>query len=138
MWYRGNSNWTQTSSENWTTGLLTATGTNVNLVTNTPTAVASITLTPGTWLVLGAGILSESGTTMNNTVYGISTSSTNFGGPGTYTQLILGSQTGWSDSAPPQFITVASNTTYYLLANAGFAGGSVTATGTITAKRLPF
>jgi hypothetical protein len=117
---------------------ITATGTNVALTSGTPTNVTSIILTAGDWDVF-AGFAFAGASSAVSTVQscGISTTSATFSGAGTYAGI------GWSTSAnggfagavPTQVINVTTNTTVYLVAQANYSPGSVSVTGTITARR---
>lgn len=108
--------------------------------TGVTTAITSVSLTPGDWDVEGAVLLQGTGgASLTNCVGGSSTSSTVFGGIGTYAQLVtggLGSNGAWVSPIPTTRYSFSSTTTVYLLANAVFTSGGVTASGLIRARRV--
>jgi len=141
----GNTGW----SPSVTAGILTntsatlASGSAVSLVTATAKTVTSISLAAGTWDVSGVVDFSLAGTTSvlgaSNYISGISTTTNTLGGQDTYLNrpLIVTTSTGTINSdAPRQRLTLASTTTVYLIAQATFSAGTVSAYGTITANRV--
>ncbi|WP_257806316.1 beta strand repeat-containing protein [Burkholderia glumae] len=110
-------------------------------VSNTATAqnLTSVTLTPGDWDVEGAATYtSGTGATMSIWLAGVNTTSGTMPSLGNYFQS-GGSitATGAATAIPPVTrINVSSATTVYLVGEAVFSGGSVTAAGFLRARRV--
>lgn len=115
-------------------------GSAVTCVTATTTNVTSITLTPGNWLVHGKVNFSQSGVTGTDYKYGQSTTTATLGADPTYGEipLITTTITGTlKENIPLQSYSVATATTtqVFLVAQATFVAGTVTAFGEIYAVR---
>jgi hypothetical protein len=112
----------------------------VNITTtSTLQNLTTLSLTAGDWDVQGfASLISGSGATQTFQVAGISTTSITLPASGNYWQTnITVSATGAQGCAAPiQRISIASTTTVYLVAEAGFSGGSVSASGFLRARRI--
>lgn len=102
--------------------------------------VATLSITSGTWLLIGECQYGGSGTTSDNVRCGISTTSGN-----SSTGLTLGTtEFGWQPitgtvrggglSVYP--IAISSNTTYFLKVRVDFSAGTVTAFGKLSALRI--
>lgn len=110
----------------------------LSLATNTPVNITSIALTAGDWEV--RGVVKYGGTASNSSYKAVGISSTSATldekltvtvTPGTNTSLI-------NDSLPAanERFNVTSTTTVYLVAAAGFSGGTQTVVGSILARRV--
>ncbi len=110
-------------------------------VSNTAIAqnLTNVTLTPGDWDVEGAATYtSRTGATMSIWLAGVNTTSGTMPSLGNYFQS-GGSitATGAATAIPPVTrINVSSATTVYLVGEAVFSGGSVTAAGVLRARRV--
>jgi hypothetical protein len=119
---------------------VTATGTSVALTANTPANVTSISLTAGDWEVSGStGFTPAGSTSVTQVVSGINTTTATLPG----TQFVWNLQStslptggGQSGPVPSQRISIATTTTVYLVAQAGFTVSTLAATGTIRARRV--
>ena len=109
-----------------------------SLSTGTPANVTSISLTPGTWLITGTvvftGVLAGTyfiGST-NTTTANIGTAGTDY--------ILQGyvPTSGLQDgvAVPAKVVTIAATTTYFLVAQAAFTSGTVTAYGYIQGIRI--
>jgi len=141
----GNTGWSQavTAGLLTTTSATLASGSAVSLVTATAKNVTSISLAAGTWDVNGVVDFVLTGTTSvfgaSNYIAGISTTTNTLGGQDTYHNrpFIITLLSGTMNSTTPkQRLTLATTTTVYLIAQATFSAGSVSAYGTITANRV--
>ena len=119
-----------------------ASGSAVALTTATNANVTSISLTAGDWEVAGEvwqTLAGGASPTVGQA--GISTSSTTFGsGPGTGSRAIIPATIG-ANQVPvivlaPCRLSLASTTTVYLIGEALFGSGTVSAYGVITARRM--
>lgn len=116
-------------------------GAAVALTSGAPANITSITLTPGDWDISSICYFRPAAST--SVVWlGASispTSATNFQSPGRYSQLLYpNSVLGANDvsaSIPPTRVSVATNTTYYLVAYTSFAASTLTAWGVLRARR---
>ncbi|MBJ9686789.1 hypothetical protein I5589_06815 [Burkholderia vietnamiensis] len=109
-----------------------------NLTTGVAANITSLSLTTGDWVITGACAWSPSGgASLTVQQCGISTTSATFGGFGTTTSLMIsgGSASGSGIPTPTVDLKLAAPTTVYLVTNAGFGSGTVTATGLIRARR---
>lgn len=125
--------------------LVAANAPGIALTTLVTANVTTLILPPGDWLVGGVVIFVPAGTGPNSLIAGISTVAQTMP---TDSQILAGNGTGaqiWSSaltSGKPQTVPTgafrinsAVNTNVYLVAQSSFGGGSVTATGRITARR---
>ncbi|MGH7755288.1 MAG: LamG-like jellyroll fold domain-containing protein [Vulcanimicrobiaceae bacterium] len=114
-------------------------GTPVTLTTATTANVTSIFLTAGDWDVTGVVDYIPAAATTTNFKQGSSSTSATLGGQDSYTQVPL-STTAFSTTVgleiPTQRYSLAGPTTVYLVAQATFSAGGVTAYGTIRARRV--
>lgn len=116
------------------------TGSAVTLSSNTAANVTSISLTPGTWAVTGAVYFKPAAansslfeTSINTTSATVSTTVPQF----TSIPIVITANSAVvTQNIPMNIITVASNTTYYLVARQTFSAGSSAAFGSITALRI--
>lgn len=116
-----------------------ASGSAISLTTNVVANVTSITLTPGDWDVFGAVNYAHSAATTSNYSGGTSTTSATLGSQGTYFTLPFGvsaSSAAVRQAVPTVRISVSVNTIVYLVALATISGGTVSAHGTINARRV--
>lgn len=122
--------------------ILTAVGSSTSLTTATAANVtnASITLTPGDWLVYGSIEHNGSGATTHTQIIGSlsATSATNNLSAHFNFRARIASSVDliYTSGIGPARVSVASNTTYYLVAYAVFSGGAATALGNISAVRI--
>lgn len=120
--------------------VIAATGTAISLTSNTPANITSISLTPGDWDVYGSIIFIAAGSTVINAGYaGISpTSATLPNDPNTATinGLSLGVGARLSQTPLTQRWSIASTQTVYLVGQSQFTTSTLTATGTIWARRV--
>jgi hypothetical protein len=112
----------------------------VSLVNNTAKTIGSISLTAGTWLLNGMGILNG---ILTGTRWIVSISATNntvgslgFGLDTFDTPTISTAGAGSTGTVPGLMVTVATTTTYYLVGQAAFTVGSAGAGGRLTATRV--
>lgn len=119
---------------------VTATGTGVSLTSSTPANITSISLTAGDWDVSGFVVhLAAASTIINGAFTGISTTSAtlpsqpNYGG---MNGLSLTANSQMAVNAPVQRLSLSATTTVYLVSNAQFTTSTLTATGTIRARRV--
>ncbi|MDR6377327.1 hypothetical protein [Paraburkholderia caledonica] len=114
--------------------------TGVSITSGTATNITSITLTPGDWDVTGAvTFVPASGTAPTLMQCGTSTTPATLGGLGTQSFLNLSFPTNGSSQgfvAPRQQINVTATTTVYLVAVSTFTGGTMTANGSVFARRV--
>jgi hypothetical protein len=118
-----------------------ASGSATALTTATAKTITSVSLTAGDWDVWGTvGFSAGGSTTITGFVVSISaTNNTHATAPngGAYTQLSATFTTGTQNVIPagtPR-ISIASTTTYYLVATANFAADAMNGWGTIQARR---
>ncbi len=115
---------------------ITATGTGVTIPNTTPTAVASVSLTAGNWLVTGACTFNYTGggtTSLLATWVGLSTSIPGSNTDYSITQAALAAET--SQAPPTQVINIGSTQTCYVCMYAGVVG-TITGNARITAVRI--
>lgn len=108
------------------------------MTSNSPLNVASISLTAGDWDVYGNVVFSAAAA-MTAIESAVSTTSVTFpalttGNAGSL-QLSFGAGTTQSLLAPPQRLSLSTTTTVYLVGLSSFASSTVTAFGTIFARR---
>ena len=118
---------------------ITATGTAVGLTNNTPANITSISLTAGDWEVMGSCAFNPAaGTTISSLVLGISSTSATFPANGLSAQIQTTFTTATNQGlvAPSQRFSLASTTTVFLVAQAGFGVSTMASTGTIRARRV--
>lgn len=96
---------------------------------------ASIVVTPGDWDVSGNLFFNGTGAS-TNTIVGISLTSATVGATPTYTQLSISSPHVGNFNTPIVRISVAVNTTVFLIGLASFASGTMTAGGRLRARRM--
>lgn len=113
-----------------------ASATAISLTTGTSISVCSLPLTAGDWLVWGNMITAPSGATTNAAAAGISTTTGALPPVPLYGQV--GSAGVGLPSGPPvpmRDIQLTSSSTVFLVANAQFTGGTMTASCLIEAQR---
>ncbi|WP_284459629.1 hypothetical protein [Cupriavidus campinensis] len=118
--------------------VITATGTNVSLTTGTPANITSVSLTAGDWEVHGNIQFNPAGTTtIQQVVAGFSTTSVTFQ-PNINLNMNVAFTTGAivGGLIPSQRFSLASTTTVYLVGQSSFGVSTMTATGTIRARRV--
>lgn len=116
---------------------ITSSVTGVSLTSNTFTNITSISLTAGDWDVSGAILLSGSASIITNAAGGANSTSATLGAAGTYFQYADASLASTIGLAiPTQRFSLSATTTIFLIAFAGFATGSVSAFGKISARRM--
>ena len=119
-----------------------ASGSATSLVTATAKTIISLSLTAGDWDVFGSVQYIPDGTTTTAYVQqGISQTDNTLGGEGTFTSSSGGNLSGTvlgsliSENVPAQRISLAETTTVYLIGKASFAVSTLTAYGSIFARR---
>lgn len=116
-----------------------ASGSAVSLTTATSANITNITLTPGTWSVVGVVVFKPTTATSSQQNGSISptsaTLSTTVGAFTTTPFSTTASSVNISHTQPEQVITVTTNTTYYLVAQATFTG-TMAAFGEIHGTRI--
>lgn len=116
-------------------------GSAVSLVNNTAKTVATITLTAGDWDIWGDAVfVANTGTTTGALVCSLSTTTNVQGTPpngGAYNSLTLAFGTASTNSLPcgMMHLSVATNTSIFLVGTANFAASTETAYGYIGARR---
>jgi hypothetical protein len=119
-----------------------AIGSATSLTTATAKTITSISLTPGDWMVSGnIGFIAASGTLPTILTASVSsTDNTQATSPngGGFTQFQLSFSAASTNVLPltPTRINITSTTTYYLVATATFTVSTLTAYGSITARRF--
>jgi hypothetical protein len=116
---------------------ISASASSVALVAASLANIASISLTAGDWDVSGGIVIIGSAAVIANAAGGVSATSATLGPVGTYFQYAdasLASAIGMA--CPTVRLSVAATTTVYLIAYAGFATGTATASGLIHARRM--
>jgi len=115
-----------------------AVGSAISLSTATATNLTSISLTAGDWNVWGNATFSNSGTASNFQV-GISSTSATFPDPSFVAGMSFSTfaMTGaFQACAPQQRISLSGTTTIYIVVQANFNTGAVTACGGVYARRI--
>lgn len=113
----------------------------VSTANNSVTSICSITLTPGDWDVYGTIAFVGTGVSLSGSAGldgGISTQSSAFDSVTTYFQqyhTVNNTTLTITNSVPTRRFNVSASTTLYLLADAQFSSGTMTLSGTITARR---
>jgi hypothetical protein len=129
-----------TPCETVTSTLLIASA--VSLTSPNASTITSISVPPGDWELFGNAVLTPTATT-NKTLNscGIAATAANVGTQDSLTQISYGS-TGITGSANADYLTVPNKivhlttaTTYYISAQCVFSASTMTAAGTITARR---
>lgn len=118
---------------------VTATGTGIALSTGVSANITSISLTAGDWELNGStAFLPAAGTTIAGITTGISTTSATLPVVPFSAQIQATLTTGLNQglTAPSQRFSLSGTTTVFLVANAGFGTSTMTATGTIRARRV--
>lgn len=116
----------------------TATGTAVSVTSATLLNVTSVPLSAGDWEVSGSiAFTPAAGTTPTVLIAGANTASATLPTApfNTVQQLAFPVGLGQAFAIPPQRVSLAAAGTLYLVAEAVFSGGTLTATGTIRARR---
>jgi hypothetical protein len=118
--------------------VLSNTGTAVSLSTGTQVNVASITLTPGIWLLTGSNFFNVAGSTIPSVfAVGITNVSASLSPPYyTYSSCPFTVGTNYGVASPQQVVNVSSNTIYYLVVLSNFTTSTMTATGIISSVRI--
>lgn len=117
-----------------------ATGSSVSLTSGTTANVTSISLTSGDWNVFGVVDFNPGATTV--TTYfqgGISQTTATLGAQDTFfsnTFAIATTSTDASEVCPVLRVSLATTTTIYLVAKAGFTISTLKAYGTVSARRV--
>lgn len=109
-----------------------------SLTSNTGTNITSISLTAGDWDVSGIVFFNTSANNLNNMLVNVGSVSAALGGLGTQNQSTSAGAaigTGYLGTPLVRF-SLSTTTTVYLVGYAGFASGTVTATGIIRARRV--
>ncbi|MBU9563772.1 hypothetical protein KTE54_24135 [Burkholderia multivorans] len=117
----------------------TASGSGVTLTSGAGVNVASRTLAAGQWLITGnIQVSPAAGTTVTFFAGGVSASSGNVGTFPNSIAIYTSAPAGYTQSfpIPVQLVKLAASTTYYLVANITFSGGTATASGNILAIRV--
>lgn len=115
-----------------------ASGSAVSLTTATTANVTSISLTAGDWDVSGVvDYTANVATVIQSMKQGTSATTATLGAQDTFSTLVLGASvtTDPANVAPTVRISLASTTTIYLVANASFTISTLSAYGTISARR---
>lgn len=122
---------------------LTNSATSVSISAGTPTNVTSISLTAGDWDVSGlVEFVASAGATATGYTVGLSSTSATFqtitGSFKNTSQLVATFPTGIDVSAvaPKTRFSLSSTTTIYLVGSIGFSGGTATANGYVSARRV--
>lgn len=119
--------------------ILTSTNTGVGLSTSTNGNIVSMTLTAGVWDVSGVvHYIPAATTSFLRSQQGITTTSLTFAGLGSFTtNFVQATNSGNPDHCTPIVrVTVASNTTVYLVAQAVFTVSTMSSDGFIRATRV--
>jgi hypothetical protein len=110
------------------------------LSNDTPSNVTSISLTAGDWDVFGAAAFVGSGLTATYIVCAIGTVSNSISSNGYpqqgFTSAMPNNNSDSNVPVNPVRISIASTTTVYLVAQAGFSAGSCYSYGFIRARRI--
>jgi len=132
-----------TTSDNANAGSVgefaTNTATGVSLSSGVTANVTSVSLTAGDWDVSGTVFFNPAAsTTVSGITTGISNTSATLAGLGTLNQLnaTLTTGAGQRQSTPVFRISIASTTTIFLVVSTGFGVSTMTADGTIRARRV--
>jgi hypothetical protein len=119
-----------------------ASGSATSLSTGTAKTITSVSLTAGDWDVYGIVDYIPAATTTTSFVQqGASSTDNTLGGEGTFTSSSGGNLSGTvlgsllAENIPYQRISLAATTTIYLVGKASFAISTMTAYGTISARR---
>lgn len=112
------------------------TGSSVPLTTTIAANVISISLTAGDWDIGGGIAIIGSTANMTDSTGGASVTSATFGGFGTFFELVATAYTNNTQTIPRIRVSIATTTTVFLVARATFAAGTVSANGTINARRV--
>ena len=109
----------------------------VSLTTGTRANVVSISLTAGDWDVTGyVGYLPSGGASSTYQEGSISSTSATIGSAGARTILSTTTTAQIEIPLPTVRVSLASTTTYYLVTNNDFTGGTIKGTGLIRARRV--
>ncbi|MDR6419881.1 hypothetical protein J2801_002132 [Paraburkholderia phenoliruptrix] len=123
--------------------IVPSTFSSVNMATSgTAQNLTSISLPPGDWYVEGYVTYTvASGATLTDWISGVNTTSATVPALGNYWQMHVsvagGTGVGVQANAPVSRQNVTANTTVYLVGQATFSGGAVTASGYMRATRRP-
>ena len=113
------------------------TGSAVTINNATATSVATVSLTPGNWLIYGSGTFNNGGGSASTALFvGINTSAALPAIP-YYTGLRYASTVEQAIPAPTRYVNVAATTTYHLVMLANYAPPGITGDAYIEAIRLP-
>ena len=113
---------------------MTASGSGVVLATGTPAAVASLSLTAGDWQVSGYVFFTPSGAA-HATRCGVGVD-TGMAITGTDIVTTFATGVGTQLGAGPRRFSVSATTAVHLAAVSAFTGGTMSAAGTISARRM--
>ena len=118
--------------------LISATdNTGVSLTTGTRADVVSISLTAGDWDVTGyVGYLPSGGASSTYQEGSISATSATIGSAGARTLLKMTTTAQVEFPLPTVRVSLSATTTYYLVTNNDFSGGTMKGTGIIRARRV--
>lgn len=118
---------------------VTLTGAAVSLTTTVTANIDSVSLTAGDWELSGQVAFNLSGATATDMKWGYSTTSATLGADTTYNELpasYAGVTSTLKNNIPPGRISISGTTKVYLVAQSTFTVGTVTAFGTIRARRM--
>lgn len=114
----------------------------VGVSSNTPTDITSILLTPGNWNISCLAQADATGGVSNAFQIGISTTSGSFAGLTegdnllAYTPTVGGTFTSFGLSIPDYYVSVISNTTFYLEGQVTIVSGTASVSGRISATQV--
>jgi hypothetical protein len=115
-----------------------ASGSSESLTTATALTIVSVSLPAGDWDVSGVIDFTFNSTTTTSLISGTNTTTNAFGGQDTFVsciQNLTGVTGGFSQVTPVTRYSLTSTTTVYLVGRSSFSAGTVTAAGTIRARR---
>lgn len=114
-------------------------GSSVTLISGTATTITSVTLTPGDWEV--SGVVDYDGVAASVTAFktGVATTPGTFGAQDTFQNMPF-IAAAWTDefghTIAPSRLSLSGTSTAYLIGEGTFSSGTVTAHGTIRARRV--
>lgn len=114
---------------------LTSDGTQA-LVSGAPADVASLSLTPGDWDVIGGCEVSGPSGVLSDASCGLSMTTETLGAAGSYLRNAGASFTAIAGAVPVMRISVSSTSQVYLVGAATFGTGSAAASGYLSARRV--
>lgn len=108
-------------------------GAGTSITSGVNTNITSISLTAGQWLVFGVTTFAPSGATTTSQACGTSNASASFGDSN---NLRISTTASLSMPTPINFYSLSATSTIYLVAAAGFTGGTLISGGSIYAIRI--